>query len=502
MNKVLLIIRDGWGYRKSCDQNAICQTSTPNTDKLMQNYPNTLLNASGLAVGVPEGFQGNSEVGHSTIGGGRIIFQSMDRINKAIEDKSFFQIPQFKQAIANCKKHKTHLHIIGLLQTEGVHAHINHLLALLDLCQKENFKNVYLHLITDGRDAPVHDSLKNLKTLEVKLKKLDFGQIATVGGRFYVMDRDKRWERTQKAYDCIVSAKTDLTFTSVRDYIKSCHSRKETDEFIVPAKAESYEGIKPNDSFIFYNFRTDRPRQLTQSMVEKNFDGFKVKPLPIYFVTMTNYYSGQNAAIAFADIPVSNFLGEYLSSKNKKQLRISETEKYAHVTFFFNGQIEKEYKGEDRIVIPSPKVETYDLKPEMSVYEIKDNLVKEIAKDKYDLIVTNLVNGDMVGHTGKITAIKKAVASIDDCLGQIVVKALEKNYTVLVFADHGNAEDQTPKWRTSHTTNPVPLILVSNDEKLQKIKLPKDKGLQDIAPTVLKLMSLPKPKEMTGESLI
>lgn len=500
--RVILIIRDGWGYRKDSDHNAIAHASTPNTDKLMKSYQHVLINTSGEAVGLPNGFQGNSEVGHMAIGSGRIIFQSMDRINTSIKNNSFFKIPEFLRAIENCKEHNTRLHIIGLLQVEGVHAHKDHLFALLDLCKKQNFKDVYVHVVTDGRDAPVTDSIKHVKSLLKKFKEIGFGTIATLSGRYYTMDRNKRWERTKQAYDCIVNAECEEEFDDVLKQIETCHKNDETDEFIRPRKLKGYGGIKENDSFIFYNFRTDRTRQLTKAIVEKKFLGWKRQPLNLFFVAMTKFYSLMSAHVAFKEQKLSNLLGEVISRNNIRQLRISETEKYAHVTFFFNGQVEKPNKKEDMILIPSPHIKTYDLKPEMSAYKITGKLIKQITAEKYSFIVVNLVNGDMVGHTGIIPAIKKGITAVDGCVGRIVESCLEHGYTALIFADHGNAEDQTKKWRTSHTINPVPLILVSNDEKLKKCKLKKNKGLQDIAPTVLELMDIPKPKEMTGKSLI
>lgn len=496
--KVILVIRDGWGYRKECKDNAICQTPTPNTDKLMEKYPNVLLDASGGAVGLPEGYQGNSEVGHMTIGSGRVIFQSLARINKSIKEGDFFKIPEFLNAIKNCKENNTKLHLIGLLQVEGVHAHKEHLFALLDLCKKQKFKDVYVHVITDGRDAPVTDSLKHVEDLKLKLKDIGFGEIATVSGRYYSMDRDKRWDRTKKAYECIIEGKADAEFEDAIITIKQSHAEEKTDEFIIPRKRKGYQGVKERDSFIFYNFRTDRTRQLTMAIVEKDFEGWERNPLDVFYVGMTQYYIPMNAKVAFPDVDIKNILGDAVSKAGLKQLRISETEKYAHVTFFFNCQVEKPNKNEERILVHSPKVATYDLKPEMGVYEITEKLVKEIKTGKHDLIVTNLVNGDMVGHTGIVEAIGKAVASVDDCVGKIVEAALEKDYTLLVFADHGNAEDQTPEWRTSHTINQVPLIVVSKE----KHKLKKGKGLKDIAPTALKLLGIEKPKEMTGESII
>ena len=500
--KVLMIIRDGWGYRDECTDNAICQAPTPNSDRYMNEYPNTLLAASGEAVGVPEGYQGNSEVGHMTIGSGRIIFQSLVRINKSIKEGDFFKNPAFLAAIDNCRKNNTRLHIAGLLQTQGVHSHIDHLFALLDLCARENFHNVVVHAITDGRDAPVTESEIHMAHLQEKLASLGFGTIATVSGRFYAMDRDQRWDRTKKAYDCIVNAQCEERFTDALELVKKCHAAEEMDEFIVPRAVEVYEGIKAHDSFIFFNFRTDRTRQLTRAMIDQEFPGWEREPLDILFVAMTQFYAGMNAQIAFEEQQLKNLLGEVISRHGLKQLRISETEKYAHVTFFFNGQREEPFEGEDRILINSPKVKTYDLKPEMSVFEIRDRLVQEINSEKYQFIVTNLVNGDMVGHTGIPEAIMKAVSAVDSALGDLVDAGLGKGYDIMVLADHGNAEDQTPEWRTSHTTNPVPFILISSDTTLKAAKLEDGKGLADVAPTVLDIMGIDKPSDMTGETII
>ncbi len=501
-NKVILIIRDGWGYRKSKDHNAILQTKTPNTDKIMEEHPNTLLLASNGAVGLPKGYQGNSEVGHLTIGSGRIINQSLERINTAIQNKEFFKNQQFSYAINNCKKNKTDLHLIGLLQTEGVHAHMDHLFALLDLCKKEQFKRVKIHLITDGRDAPVTESLKKVKLLEKKIKDIGFGEISTISGRFFAMDRDKRWDRTRQAYECIFDGITDIHYENPIKTIKASHDSKITDEFIVPRKNKDYHGINLSDSVIFYNYRTDRTRQLTKAIVEKGFKEFDRIYRKTHFVAMTQFYNPMNAKVAFNDISISHLLGEIVSHNRLNQLRISETEKYAHVTFFFNGQIEKPFKNEDRILIHSPKVKTYDMQPEMSAPEISKKLVTQINTEKYDFIVTNIVNGDMVGHTGKVPAIKKAVKAVDDAVGKIVTAGLKKGYTILIFADHGNCEDQSDKWRTSHTLNPVPFILASKNPKLKEIELRSNAGLEDIAPTVLDLMGIKKPIEMTGESIV
>ena len=500
-HKVILVIRDGWGYNPHKKDNAIAEEGVPNTARLMKQYPNTLIDACGEAVGLPEGYQGNSEVGHMTIGSGRIIFQSLPRINKSIKDETFFRNKALLGAINNCKKNKSSLHIIGLLQSQGVHSHETHLYALLDLCKKQDFSDVYIHVVTDGRDAPVNDGIKHIRKLIKKIESVGLGKIVTLSGRYYAMDRDKRWSRTKKAYDCIVKGEGE-EFADAVNTIKGCYSKDETDEFIVPRKLSGYTGIEKGDSFIFFNFRTDRTRQLTKAIVEKKFSGWKRKPLDVFYVAMTQFYAGMNAHVAFEEQSINNILGEIISKAGLKQLRASETEKYAHVTFFFNGQIEKPNKGEDRLLVPSPKVPTYDLKPEMSAYEVTEKLTKEIDKDKYQFIVVNIVNGDLVGHTGVKKACLKAVKTVDNCTKKIVDKGLEKGYTLFVFADHGNIEDQAKAWRTSHTINPVPVILVSNDKKLKKARLKKGKGLKDIAPTVLKLMGIEQPEEMSGESLI
>ena len=500
-SKVILVIRDGWGFRSSHRDNAVFSAKTPNTDFLMANYPNVLIDASGEAVGLPSGYQGNSEVGHMIIGSGRIILQAMVRINNSIKDDSFFSIPEFLSAINNCKKHGSSLHLAGLLQEEGVHSHINHLFALLDLCKREDFSDVKLHLFTDGRDAPVTASLKHLKSVSKKLKDIGFGVIASVSGRYFAMDRDNRWERTRKAYDCVVKAR-GVKFSDVFSSVEESHSEGVTDEFIVPRCHDSYEGLKKNDSFIFFNFRTDRTRQLTKAIVEPLFSGWFRRRVKVFFVAMTQYYKGMNCKVAFKEQKLSNLLGGVVSKSGLSQLRISETEKYAHVTFFFNGQVEKPFKREGRILINSPKVATYDLQPEMSAFGVTDSLVKEINKEKYDLIVVNLVNGDMVGHTGNVDAIIRAVEAVDSCVGKIVTNGLNKGYDLFVFADHGNAEDQRKAWRTSHTINPVPFIVVSNKKELRHCVLKNGMGLKDVAPTALEVLGVAKPVEMSGESII
>lgn len=500
-NPVILIIRDGWGHNPRTAGNFIKMAKTPNEDYYLKNYPHGLLAASGEAVGLENGYQGNSEVGHLTLGSGRIIFQSMAQINRAIEKGDFFKNKAFLGVIDKCRRYKTSLHLIGLLQTQGVHAHLNHLLALLDLCRQQKFKDVLIHVITDGRDAPPTESLKHLRMLNRKIKELGFGRIVTVSGRYFAMDRDNRWDRTKEAYDSLVLGQAP-EFVDALNYVKTSHQAGVTDEFIKPGKQAGYSGLKKNDGMIFFNFRTDRPRQLTKALLDKKFSGFKRSLISIHMTTMTQYYEPLPATVAFPNISLDNLLGEVVARAGLKQLRISETEKYAHVTFFFNGQKEKSNKGEDRILIHSPKVATYDLKPEMSAPEIAARLTKEIGRKKYDFIVVNLVNGDMVGHTADKRAIIKAIETVDKTQGEIVASALNHNYSIILLADHGNAEDKSAKTMTSHTTNPVPVILISKDAKLSKAKIRNGIGLQDVAPTILKIIGLKPPREMTGRSFI
>jgi len=499
-NSVILIIRDGWGYNAKTAGNYIAEAQTPNQDYFWQYCPHGLLAASGEAVGLMPGYQGNSEVGHLTLGAGRIIYQSLPKIHQAIKGGEFFSNKALLKVIKHCRQSKTTLHLIGLLQTQGVHSHIHHLLALLDLCHKEKFTDVDIHVITDGRDAPVHESLKHLAVLNKKIKQLGFGRVVTVSGRYYTMDRNKRWERTKQAYDCIVSGIAPEYVEAVKQ-IKASHAEGKTDEFISPSKLRGYEGIKANDGVIFFNFRTDRTRQLTQAIIEPDFKGFKRKMVKVKFVAMTQFYEPMPASVAFPNVNLKNLLGDVVAKNNLKQLRISETEKYAHVTFFFNGQKEQAHKNEDRILIKSPHVATYDLQPEMSVFKIASRLKKEIKKEQYDLIIVNLVNCDMVGHTADKRAIIKAVESVDKATGEIVNCGLDHGYTSITLADHGNAENKHGIYATSHTINPVPVCIISNNPKLQSIKINKKIGQQDIAPTILKLLGIKKPEEMTGQAI-
>lgn len=513
---LILIIMDGWGLNPKKFGNAIALADTPNFDRLKADYPYTTLKAAGIAVGLPPNEMGNSETGHLNIGAGRIVIQDQVRIDKAINNKSFYENKAFLKAIQNVKKNKSTLHIMGLLQDQGVHAHQNHLFALLKLAARQKLTDVMIHVFTDGRDTGPMSAKRYIKQLNDQIKKNKVGKIATVIGRYYSMDRDTRWDRIELAYNGLVKAEGKRAKTAVKG-IDDAYKAGETDEFMKPiivgdftgtknqrflgTKNQRFLGIKDNDSVIFFNYRLDRARQLTHAFTDKVFKRFKRKKVNTCFVCMTRYYPDVKALIAFEPANMRNILGEVLSKKGLKQLRMAETEKYAHVTFFFNGLIEKPFKGEDGILVPSPRIATYDLKPEMSAYEMTERVLKEIAANKYDVIIINYANGDMIGHTGKLEAAIIAVETVDECVGRVVKAILAKEGIALVTADHGNADEmmdpRTKQPITSHTTNPVPFILVS--EKRYRLK----KGiLADIAPTMLELLNIKKPKEMTGESLI
>lgn len=502
---VALIILDGWGLSNSQNGNAVLKSNTPNYNSYINNYPSTTLVASGLSVGLPEGQMGNSEVGHLNIGAGRIIYQEFTRISKAIENGEFFNKEEFINAINHAKENNTKLHLLGLFSNGGVHSHNSHLLALLQLAKKMNFYDVYIHAFLDGRDVPPMSAKEDLKDFENKIKELGVGKIATVSGRYYSMDRDKRWERTQKAYDAFVLGK-GRTSNSSCEIINKAYSENTTDEFVIPTVILNGEKpiatIEDNDSVIFYNFRPDRARQITRAIVDEKFDGFiRDKKVNVRFLCMTQYDSTiENVNIAYKPQVHTNTLGEYISNKGLKQLRIAETEKYAHVTFFFNGGVESPNEGEDRALIPSPRVETYDLQPEMSAYGVKDEVIKRINEEKYNAIILNFANPDMVGHTGDVDATVKAIETVDTCLGEVVEAILQKGGKAIITSDHGNAEemrDLDGNKLTAHTTNNVPCIVVAD----KSIKL--NEGiLADIAPTMLELIDIEIPSEMTGKSLI
>lgn len=504
MNKpIALIILDGFGYNPDTYGNAIAAANTPYIDNLLKTCPNTLIGASGLDVGLPDGQMGNSEVGHTNIGAGRIVYQELTRITKSIADGDFFTNETFLAAVENCKKNNSALHLMGLLSNGGVHSHNSHLYSLLELAKKNGIEKVYVHCFMDGRDVPPTSGKDFVAELEEKMAEIGVGKIATISGRYYAMDRDNRWERVVKAYSAMVYGEGVENADPVAA-MQASYDSEVTDEFVVPVVCDKNGTIKANDSVIFFNFRPDRAREITRTFVDPDFTGFERKngAFPLYYVCMTQYDATMpNVNVAFKPQSLKNTLGEYLSSLGKKQLRIAETEKYAHVTFFFNGGVETVFEGEDRALIPSPKVATYDLQPEMSAYLVTDEIEKRIASDKYDVIILNYANCDMVGHTGVFDAAKAAVEAVDECLGRTVDAILAKGGACLITADHGNADqmyeaDGSPF--TAHTTNPVRLIVAGYGD----CKLREGGKLCDLSPTILKMMNIPQPEEMTGESII
>lgn len=505
---LMLIILDGWGYREEKEGNAVLAARTPNLNRLQKEYPSCFLEASGEAVGLPEGQMGNSEVGHLNIGAGRIIYQDLTRINFSIRNGDFFENPAFLDAISNVKAHNSSLHLMGLVSYGGVHSHMTHLHALIKLAQEKGLEKVYIHAFLDGRDVPPKAALEDIKELATFFKENGKVKIATVSGRYYAMDRDKRWERTKLAYDALTLGIAPFTVCDPVDAVSEAYSRGETDEFVKPtvvtdAKGQPVATIKDNDSVIFFNFRPDRARQLTWAFVKKDFEDFQRKVHPqVYYVCMAQYDETLDLPIAYPPEELENVLGEVLSKQGLIQLRIAETEKYAHVTFFLNGGVEKCYEGEDRCLIPSPKIATYDLKPEMSAYEVTDEVIKRIESGKYDVIILNFANMDMVGHTGIFEAAVAAVEAVDSCVGRIVEALTKAGGVALITADHGNAEQMenpnTGEPHTAHTSNPVKCIYVGDGE----VKALKNGKLCDLAPTLLELLGVRKPEEMTGESLI
>lgn len=501
MKPVLLMILDGFGLYKDYPGNAISLAKTENLDKLYETCPHTEIYASEKWVGLPMGQIGNSEVGHLNIGAGRVVFQDLTRIGNEIDNGNFYHNQMFLKAVENAKKNNSSLHLMGLVSKGGVHSHFKHLLALIDLAKKEGLKKVYIHAITDGRDVSPDASLEDVKELEDYLKKVGVGKIADISGRYYAMDRDKRWERIKKYFD-LVTEKYDNSNPNALDAIKSSYDNGVTDEFIKPVEIDCEGKIKDGDSLIFFNFRPDRARQIVRALVDENFDGFPRKEKNIFLVTMTQYDDTiPHTNIAYPENRPTNTLGEILEKNHLRQLRIAETEKYAHVTFFFNGGREVMFKGEDRILVQSPKVATYDLKPEMSAPEITENLIEKLRESIYDCIILNFANPDMVGHTGVIPAAIKAVETVDNCIGKILKEIKKLGGALLITADHGNCDMMLTKDNkpiTSHTTNKVPFILYG----VENVKLRSEGALCDIAPTILELLNIKQPKEMTGKSLI
>lgn len=506
-----LLILDGFGYRKEKEGNAIKTDGVANIKALWDSYPHTLLQASGMDVGLPAGQMGNSEVGHLNIGAGRIVYQEFTRISKSIDDGEFFQNPAFLGAVENCKKHDSALHLMGLCSDGGVHSHLTHLYALLKLAKDHGLTKVFVHCFMDGRDVPPTSGKGYVEQVDAKLKELGVGRIATVMGRYYAMDRDNRFERVEKAYAALTYGE-GLTASNAAEAMQQSYDAGVTDEFVVPTvvltDGKPTATIQAQDSVIFYNFRPDRAREISRAYIFEDFDGFDRKNgfFPLYYVSMTQYdktFEG-HLQIAFKPQSMHNTLGEYLAKMGKTQLRIAETEKYAHVTFFFNGGVEAPNKGEDRALIASPKVATYDLKPEMSAYEVTDEAVRRIESGKYDVMILNFANCDMVGHTGVMDAAVAAVHAVDSCV-RMVVEAIQKTGgRCIITADHGNAEymwdEKAQVPFTAHTTNPVPCILV--DDSRKSVELREGGRLCDLAPTLLDLMELPVPQEMTGKTLI
>ena len=501
MNKTptTLIIMDGFGLTAAGNTNAVSLAHTPVLDRLFQEYAHTTLSASGLDVGLPDGQMGNSEVGHTNIGGGRVVFQDLPRISRAIDDGSFFRNAAYNKAMDACLEKGTSLHLYGLLSDGGVHSHITHLYALLQMARNKGLKKVFVHCFLDGRDVSPTSGKGFVAALQDKCAEIGVGKIATVMGRFYAMDRDKRWERLQLAYDAMVYGEGIQNPDPV-DAVAQSYADGVTDEFVEPVVCDPAGTISDNDSVIFFNFRPDRAREITRAIVDPDFDGFQREYFPTTYICNTEYDASMpNVTVAWPRIRVSNGLGEYLSSLGLTQLRIAETEKYAHVTFFFNGGVETQYPGEDRVLVASPKVPTYDMKPEMSAYEVCDKCVERIRSGAYDVIILNFANCDMVGHTGVLDAAVKAVETVDECVGRVVDATLEMGGIAMITADHGNAEqmaqaDGSPM--TAHTTNPVPFILCGAGTELRPGRL------ADIAPTILDVMGLACPEEMDGKTLI
>jgi 2,3-bisphosphoglycerate-independent phosphoglycerate mutase len=498
---VCLIIRDGWGRGKLDAADGIKMANTPHTDTYERDCPTTLITCSGLNVGLPEGYQGNSEVGHLNIGAGRVVYQSLTRIDKSIADGDFFENEALIAGLEHAKKHGATVHLMGLIQEEGVHAVTRHCHALLELCKRRGVSNVAIHALTDGRDTPPKSAHEHMRLLQDGIERAGIGRVVTVIGRYYAMDRDKRWDRIEQAYRAIMSGEGSKV-EGWQEAIDEAYGVGENDEFIKPRIVGDYAGVGPDDTMVFFNFRFDRTRQLTQAIVEPEFAEFDRIEHRIHFVAMTHYYDKGNFTEAFPEVENRNVLGQVLAVNGLKQLRCAETEKYAHVTFFFNALRNEPFENEERILVPSPKVATYDLQPEMSVFEVREKLLEAIASEKYDVIITNLANGDMVGHTGVFEAIVKAVEAVDTVVHDVVEAALAKGGVCMITADHGNAEqtkleDGSPM--TAHTTNDVPLTLIGADTGV----VLRDGGkLADIAPTMLELLEIAPPDEMTGQSLL
>ena len=498
---LVLMILDGFGIAPK-EGNAIAAAKTPNLDRLLKENPLTQIGASGMDVGLPDGQMGNSEVGHTNIGAGRIVYQELTRITKSAQDGDMEKNEALLQAMSAAKENGKALHFMGLLSDGGVHSHNSHLYALLEMAKHLGLEKVFVHCFLDGRDVPPSSGKEYVEQLQNKLQEIGIGKVATVMGRYYAMDRDNRWERVEKAYAAMVYGEGEKAACPVCA-VQNSYEKEVTDEFVLPTVCDGAEPISAGDSVIFYNFRPDRAREITRTLVDPDFTGFERKKgfFPVHFVCMTQYDATMpNVDVAYKPQSVKNTFGEYISDKGLTQLRIAETEKYAHVTFFFNGGVEKQYPGEDRILVKSPAVATYDLQPEMSAYEVTDKMVEAVRSGKYDTLILNYANCDMVGHTGVFEAAVKAVEAVDTCVGRVAEAVKEMDGCILLTADHGNADkmvddDGTPF--TAHTTNPVPFCVINHPCELRE-----GGRLADIAPTMLKVLGLPQPEEMTGESII
>ncbi|MBQ2994385.1 MAG: 2,3-bisphosphoglycerate-independent phosphoglycerate mutase [Peptococcaceae bacterium] len=498
------MILDGWGISEQTEGNAIAQSSTPNMDKLLAQYPHSQLLCSGEAVGLPDGQQGNSEVGHLNLGAGRVVYQELTRINKAVREHTLQDNAAFQQVMDACIAQQKPLHLMGLVSPGGVHSHSDHLYGLLELARDKNIPEVYVHCFLDGRDVGPSTGLGFVKELEEKLSQLGIGKIATVSGRYYAMDRDNRWERVEKAY-LAMTAGIGETAQSAVEAVQQSYDKGETDEFVLPTVVQDdgkpVAKIGAGDGVIFFNFRGDRAREITKAFVNKDFDGFSREYLGVNYVAMTQYEEGLDVTVAFPPQDLQNTLGQVLAAHQIKQFRVAEIEKYAHVTFFFNGGVEDPNPLEDRLLVPSPKVATYDLQPEMSAIAVKEHLIQAILSGEYPFILVNFANTDMVGHTGIPEAAQKAVETVDACVGEVAEAVQQAGGVLLITADHGNAEQMVDPVKgtphTAHTANPVPFIAVS--DRYQTVA---DGSLQDVAPTVLKLLGIEKPADMTGASLI
>ena len=505
----VLMILDGYGLNPNCEHNAVCEGKTPVMDQLMSQCPFVKGQASGMYVGLPDGQMGNSEVGHMNMGAGRVVYQELTRITKSIQDGDFFQIPEFLTAVENCKKHDSALHLFGLVSDGGVHSHLTHIYGLLELAKRNGLKKVYVHCFLDGRDTPPESGKGYVEQLEEKMKELGVGEVASAMGRYYAMDRDKRWDRVELAYRALTKGEGNEA-ASASAGIQASYDDGKPDEFVIPfvvkKDGKPVAVISDHDSVIFFNFRPDRAREISHAFLDDTFEGFsREKKLDLVYVCFTDYDETiEHKLVAFKKETITNTFGEYLAAHGKKQLRLAETEKYAHVTFFFNGGVEEPNEGEDRILVPSPKeVATYDLKPEMSAPMVCDKLVEAIGSGKYDVIIVNFANPDMVGHTGVESAAVKAIETVDACVGRAVEAIEAADGVMFICADHGNAEQlvdyETGEPYTAHTTNPVPFILVNADASLG---LREGGALCDIVPTLIDLMGMEQPKEMTGKSLL